>query len=67
MIIDNTSSIVDSDDEKKYLTPDGTQNPEPPGSGAPFLPNNVDGNFLLGIPGHDATTPTPTEVSPAHI
>ena len=62
MIID-TSSIVDSDEEKNFVTPVGTQNPEPPGSGAPFLP---DGNFLSRIPGHDATTPTPTEASP-HI
>jgi tRNA-dihydrouridine synthase 2 len=63
MIID-TSSVVDSDEEKKIITPDGTQNPEPPGSGAPFLPN--DGNFLSKI-GHDAMTPTPTEAPPAHI
>ena len=66
MIID-ASSIVDSDEEKKLITPGGTQNPEPPGSGAPFLPNDMDGNFLLRIPGHDATTPTPTKASPAHI
>ena len=66
MIID-TSSIVDSDEEKKLITPGGTQNPEPPGSGAPFLPNDIDGNFLLRIPGHDSTTPTPTEASHAHI
>lgn len=64
MIID-APSIVDSDEEKKFITPEGTQNPEPPG--APFLPNDMDGNFLSKIPGHDATTPTPTEASPAHI
>lgn len=66
MIIDS-SSVVDSDEEKKLITPGGTQNPEPPGSGAPFLPNDMDGNFLLRIPGHDATTPTPTEACSAHI
>ena len=66
MIIDAVS-IVDSDEEKKIITPDGTQNPEPPGSGAPFLPNDMDTNFLSRVPGHDAMTPTPTEVSPAHI
>ena len=64
MIID-TSSIVDSDEEKNFITPEGTQNPEPPG--APFLPNDMDGNFLSRIPGHDAMTPTPTEAPPAHI
>jgi tRNA-dihydrouridine synthase 2 len=67
MIIDASSSIVDSDEEKIFITPDGTQNPEPPGSGAPFLPNDMDGNFLSRLPGHDATTPTPTEIFPAHI
>jgi len=66
MIID-ASSIVDSDEEKNLITPDGTQNPEPPGSGAPFLPNDMDRNFLTRIPGHDATTPTPTKVPHAHI
>ena len=66
MIIDGPS-IVDSDEEKNLVTPSGTQNPEPPGFGAPFLPNDLDGNFLLRIPGHNAITPTPTEVSPTHI
>lgn len=66
MIID-APSIVDSDEEKKLITPGGTQNPEPPGSGAPFLPNDIDGDFLLRIPGHNATTPTPSEAPPTHI
>lgn len=66
MIIDR-SSIVDSDEETKIITPEGTQNPEPPGSGAPFLPNDMDRTFLSRIPGYDATTPTPTDASLAHI
>ncbi|KAG6812842.1 hypothetical protein H0H92_015940 [Tricholoma furcatifolium] len=40
-------------------TPPGTQNPEPPSSGAPLLPNN----FRTAIPAMlsgDVTTPTPT-------
>jgi tRNA-dihydrouridine synthase 2 len=41
------------------VTPKGTQNPEPPGSGAPFLPNDM-GRVLVKIPGHDATTPSPS-------
>jgi len=66
MILDASSSIVDSDEETNFMTPEETQNPEPPGSGAPFLPN--DRNFFLSrMPGHDATTPTPTEASGAHI
>ena len=66
MLID-ASSIVDSDEETKTITPKGTQNPEPPGSGAPFLPNDMDRSFLSRVPGYDATTPTPTEVCRAHI
>ena len=65
MILD-ASSIVDSDEETNFMTPEKTQNPEPPGSGAPFLPNDMDRNFFLSrMPGHDATTPTPT--SGAHM
>ena len=66
-MITEASSIVDADEENNTITPVGTQNPEPPGSGAPFLPNDMNENFLLNIPGHDAVTPTPTEAFPAHI
>ena len=59
MILDRPS-IDDSDGEIKIITPVGAQNPEPPGSGAPFLPNDMDRTILSRIPGHDATTPTPT-------
>jgi len=41
------------------MTPEGTQNPEPPGTGAPLLPNDM-GRVLTTIPGRDATTPTPS-------
>lgn len=57
MILDG-SFILDSDEEIKTITPEGTVNPEPPGSGAPFLPSRMDRNWI-----HDATTPTPTEAS----
>jgi len=61
-------SIVDSDEETNLVTPEETHNPEPPGPGAPFLPNDMDRNFFLSkMPGHDAMTPTPTEASGAHI
>lgn len=46
------------EDEQPEATPPGTQNPEPPGSGAPFLPS-----YRMAVPpmvsGHDAVTPTP--------
>ncbi|KAG6849017.1 hypothetical protein H0H93_011962 [Arthromyces matolae] len=41
------------------ITPPGTQNPEPPGSGAPFLPSNPRTVMPAMVTGHDATTPTP--------
>ncbi|PFH49058.1 hypothetical protein AMATHDRAFT_76421 [Amanita thiersii Skay4041] len=42
------------------LTPEGTQNPEPPGPGAPFLPSEIRRPQPAIITGHDALTPTPT-------
>jgi tRNA-dihydrouridine synthase 2 len=40
------------------VTPQGTQNPEPPGSGAPFLPHDF--GKTLPFPNHNATSPTPS-------
>jgi tRNA-dihydrouridine synthase 2 len=40
------------------VTPEGTQNPEPPTSGAPFLPNDF--GKILPLPDRNATTPTPS-------
>ncbi|KAF9566940.1 tRNA-dihydrouridine synthase 2 [Agrocybe pediades] len=41
------------------ITPEGTQNPEPPTLNAPFLPNDTS-STLKEVPGRDAaTTPTP--------
>ncbi|KAG5654156.1 hypothetical protein H0H81_006868 [Sphagnurus paluster] len=40
-------------------TPPGTQNPEAPGSGAPFLPSSYHSAIPAMVTGHDATTPTP--------
>ncbi|RDB29464.1 tRNA-dihydrouridine(20) synthase [NAD(P)+] [Hypsizygus marmoreus] len=46
--------------EQPETTPPGTQNPEPPGSGAPFLPSNpLRGVLPAMLSGHDAVTPTP--------
>ena len=44
-------------DSAPMVTPEGTQNPEPPGSGAPFLPHDF--GRALPLPNRDATTPTP--------
>jgi len=46
-------------DEREFITPENTQNPEPPGSGAPFMPNDAGKAIPTLIPGHDAVTPTP--------
>lgn len=54
----DSSEKVESNQAQATITPEGTQNPEPPGSGAPFLPNDTDISTI--IPGHNATTPTPS-------
>ncbi|PPQ79859.1 hypothetical protein CVT25_002915 [Psilocybe cyanescens] len=59
LLSEGGSPHAEQDDESVTITPEGTQNPEPPGSGAPFLPNDT-GRPLAKIPGHDATTPTPS-------
>jgi len=49
------------------VTPQGTQNPEPPGSGAPYLPHDF--GKTLPFPNHNATTPTPSGIGvmlPSH-
>ncbi|KAG6879321.1 hypothetical protein C0992_003538 [Termitomyces sp. T32_za158] len=46
--------------ETPETTPPGTQNPEPPGSGAPLLPNTYRITLPPMATGHDATTPTPS-------
>src|SRR5436853_459156 len=58
MIIDRHKRDY-GDEAVDSVTPKGTQNPEPPGSGAPFLPNDIS-RVLAKIPGRDATTPTPS-------
>jgi tRNA-dihydrouridine synthase 2 len=49
-------------EESLTCTPMGTMNPEPPGPGAPLGPSN--GRFPLPalVSGHDAVTPTPTQM-----
>ncbi|KDR85540.1 hypothetical protein GALMADRAFT_218636 [Galerina marginata CBS 339.88] len=51
-------SKLERNEPQVTVTPEGTQNPEPPGFGAPFQPNDL-GRILTTIPGRDATTPTP--------
>ncbi|KAF9469624.1 tRNA-dihydrouridine synthase 2 [Collybia nuda] len=46
-------------DESAMTTPPGTQNPEPPGSGAPFMPNTYRMAESTILAGRDAVTPTP--------
>lgn len=41
------------------ITPEGTQNPEPPSSGAPFLPAVKGRNLPPMLSGQDPMTPTP--------
>jgi tRNA-dihydrouridine synthase 2 len=54
------SSIASSSDEDiSYTTPQNTQNPEPPSSGAPFLPHNFQSKVPLPAKS-DPVTPTPT-------
>ena len=45
--------------ERTEITPSGTQNPYPPGSGAPFLPNNPRMIIPAMLSGYDPATPTP--------
>lgn len=45
--------------ETLETTPPGTQNPEPPSSGAPLLPNTYRSVLPPMATGHDASTPTP--------
>jgi len=55
------------DDTAPIITPQGTQNPEPPSSGAPFLPNSFE-KILPASSLPDPTTPTPTTAGiPASI
>ncbi|KAF8913201.1 hypothetical protein CPB84DRAFT_1841593 [Gymnopilus junonius] len=62
MILDDETespNAAESTQAHATITPEGTQNPEPPGSGAPFLPSDMD-RIFTAIPGRDATTPTPS-------
>lgn len=59
MILERENSPISEEEENPTITPEGTQNPEPPGFGAPFLPNDT-GIFYNTIPLQDAPTPTPS-------
>ena len=49
-----------SSPEYLTVTPQGTQNPEPPGSGAPYLPHDF--GKTIPFPNYNATTPTPSGI-----
>lgn len=49
------------DDTKEFKTPENTQNPEPPSSGAPFLPNDF-GRIVPALPAA-SLTPSPVGFS----
>ncbi|KAF8641008.1 hypothetical protein AX17_000653 [Amanita inopinata Kibby_2008] len=50
----------DSIEAQGIITPENTQNPEPPGLGAPLLPSEQRKPIPSFITGDDAQTPTPT-------
>ncbi|KAF5352592.1 hypothetical protein D9756_006070 [Leucocoprinus leucothites] len=52
-------SVASSKEDEAYATPQNTQNPEPPSSGAPFLPKEFQSIDPLP-PKADPVTPTPT-------
>lgn len=55
---DHASNAAEIENDP-YITPEGTQNPEPPGSRAPFLPANIGRNLPPMLSGQDPMTPTP--------
>ena len=56
-------SLRSSPEPRGAVTPQGTQNPEPPGSGAPLIPNELRKPLPSILTGDNAMTPTPTPVS----
>jgi tRNA-dihydrouridine synthase 2 len=52
-------SALSPTEDETYTTPQNTQNPEPPSSGAPFLPKEFHSTNPLP-PRPDPATPTPT-------
>lgn len=53
-------SLRSSPEPQGFATPQGTQNPEPPGSGAPLMPNEWRKPLPSIITRQNAMTPTPT-------
>ncbi|KAF5345189.1 hypothetical protein D9758_009700 [Tetrapyrgos nigripes] len=53
-------SQIETEVAEEYVTPEGTQNPEPPGSGAPLI---SDRTIPALISGEDPLTPTPAPLS----
>jgi tRNA-dihydrouridine synthase 2 len=55
---DHASNAAEIENDPS-ITPEGTQNPEPPSSGAPFLPADIGRNLPPMLSGQDPMTPTP--------
>ena len=53
-----SSSFASEEANPDFVTPPGTQNPEPPTSKAPLLPNNFTTDIPAVLPS-EAPTPTP--------
>lgn len=57
---DSIVFLSESQEDTAFRTPEDTQNPEPPSSGAPFLPNDRDmGKMAATLLRRENTTPTP--------
>ncbi len=54
-----TEAAAAQEEDSAYATPQNTQNPEPPTSGAPFLPRDYFQSKLTMPPFGDPVTPTP--------
>lgn len=59
MLPSSISSVSSGEEDAAYTTPQNTQNPEPPSSGAPFLPKEFQTKDPLPAKA-DPLTPTPT-------
>jgi tRNA-dihydrouridine synthase 2 len=59
MYLPKTDDVMNESISPEYKTPQNTQNPEPPSSGAPFLPKEFQTKDPLP-PKADPVTPTPT-------
>ncbi|EAU92337.1 tRNA-dihydrouridine synthase 2 [Coprinopsis cinerea okayama7 len=59
-----SSFALSPEEAEKFVTPSATQNPEPPTSGAPLLPSNIERD-ASNFPPPPALTPTPSSAIPS--